>query len=146
MTMIRFNNRPATKSFNNLMDDFFTSMPSFFREDFSPEKQVVPVNISETEGGYKLEFFAPGFEKEQFSISVENGMLTVEGKKEENEETKNNKTIRKEYKVLSFKRSFTLDENINPDGIGASYQNGILTLNLPKKEEVKPAAKQISVQ
>ena len=58
----------------------------------------------------------------------------------------NGKQIRREYSYRSFKRSFTLDEKINAEGIGAKYQNGVLTLNLPKKEEVKAAVKEITIQ
>jgi len=91
-----------------------------------------------------LEVVAPGMKKEDFEISLENNMLTISASKEE---TKNEqeKQILKEYKFQSFKRSFTLDEKINAESISAQYVNGILTLNLPKKEEVKPATKQITI-
>ena len=146
MTQVRFNGQPVGRSFNNLMDDFFASVPSIIRDEFVPAKQNVPVNIKETETDYQLEVVAPGFEKENFKISLENKILTIEGEKKTEEENKNEKIVRREFRNQSFKRSFTVDENIDKDNISAKYVNGVLTLNLPKKGEVKPSTQQISVQ
>ena len=142
MTQFRFSNKPASNGFNNLMDDFLATVPSFLQDDLIPRHQV-PVNISEKENEYILEAFAPGFEKESFIINLEKNILTIEGslKKEEKLEKK----VRKEYKPQSFKRSFTVDENIDADRITAAYVNGVLTLNLPKKDHVKPSTKNITV-
>ena len=142
-------NKPVQRSFNNLMDDFLNQVPSLFRDEFiTPNlKHQVPVNIRETETDYVLELVAPGLEKEDFRISLDKNLLTISAEKSaENEETKEGKLIRKEYRFQSFKRSFTLDEKIEAGNIAAKYLNGVLTLNLPKKVEVKEAAKQITVQ
>jgi HSP20 family protein len=148
MTLVRFN-KPAAQSFNNLVGDFFTNLPSLLQDDFiSPDwKQSVPVNIKETENSYVLELVAPGLEKEDFKINLENNILTISGeKKTEEAGSENEKKIRKEYTFKSFKRSFSVDENIDAANIAAKYVNGVLTLNLPKKAEVKEAAKQITIQ
>ena len=71
-------------------------------------------------------------------------MLTIEGVK--NTESKDAKDLRAEYRYESFKRSFTVDENIQAEAISAQYVNGVLRLNLPKKPEVKASAKQIEIQ
>jgi len=148
MTLVRFNNKPQTKYFNNLMDDFFSTMPSLFRDDFSRPalKQTVPVNVKEDEQGYSLEVVAPGFAKEDFKIDLEQNILTISAEKKEETENANEKQLRKEYRFQSFKRSFTIDENIDAERISAKNVNGVLTLNLPKKEVVKEAAKQITIQ
>jgi HSP20 family protein len=73
-------------------------------------------------------------------------MLTIEVQRKLEEENKTEKQIRREYKYQSFKRSFTVDENIDAENISAKYVNGVLTLNLPKKAVVKNSAKQISIQ
>jgi len=106
----------------------------------------VPVNISENNNSYNLEFNVPGRNKEDFKINVDKGLLTVSYEKKEETEAKDIKSIRKEFSYQSFKRSFTLDEKINADSIEAKYENGILNVILPKKEEVKVAPKQISIQ
>ena len=76
---------------------------------------------------------------------MEHNLLSVSADKKSENEAKTEKHLRKEYKHQSFKRSFTIDEKINAENIDAEYVNGILTLNLPKKQEVKLAAKQINI-
>ncbi len=146
MTLVRFNNRPSGKSFNNLMDDFFTTAPSLLCDDLVPTKQFAPVNIKETQTECLLEVIAPGLGKEDFEINLDYNMLTIEVQRKLEEENKTEKQIRREYKYQSFKRSFTVDENIDAENISAKYVNGVLTLNLPKKAVVKNSAKQISIQ
>lgn len=148
MTLVRFKNSPASASFNNLMGDFFSTAPSLFRDDLpsSGFKPFAPVNIKETERGYLLEVIAPGLEKDDFKINLEQNILTISAEKKAATENADGKEIRKEYRFQSFKRSFTVDENINAESISAKYVNGVLTLNLPKKEAVKEAPKQITIQ
>lgn len=148
MTLVKFQNRPASKSFNNFMDDFFATVPSILRDDFvTPSfRSFTPVNIKETENDYVLELVAPGFQKEDFKINLDNNTLTISVEKKEETENQNEKFIRKEYKQQSFSRSFTIDENIDAENISAKYVNGVLTLNLAKKQEVKPQVKEISIQ
>ena len=146
MTQVRFNSHPVRKSFNNLMDDFFATVPSILRDDIVPAGQNVPVNIKETEKDYELEVIAPGFEKENFKVNLENNILTIEGEKNTEEENNNGKSVRREFKSRSFKRSFTVDDKIDTENISAKYVNGVLTLNLPKKGDVKGSTKQISIQ
>ena len=105
-----------------------------------------PVNIHETPEAYHLELSAPGRNKEDFKLSVDNGQLTISFEKKEETKTEEYKTIRKEFSFKSFKRSFNLDDRIDANGIQAKYENGVLKLLLPKKEQVKESTKQISVQ
>jgi HSP20 family protein len=148
MTLVKFQNKPVHKSFNNFMDDFFATAPSIFRDDLvtPPFKSFTPVNVKETENDYVLEVIAPGFQKENFKINLDNNMLTISAEKEEEGENKIETFIRNEYKQQSFSRSFSIDENINVENIVAKYLNGVLTLNLAKKQEVKPSVKEISIQ
>jgi HSP20 family protein len=148
MTLVRFKNRPVSSSFNNFMDDLFPQLPSIFRDDFSPAglKQFAPVNVKENEQEYILEVIAPGLEKEDFKINLEEKLLTISTEKKNEVENSNEKNIRKEYKYQSFKRSFTVDDNIDASNISAKYLNGVLMLNLPKKAQVKEATKNITVQ
>ena len=144
MTVVRYKNRPnGNVAFNNLLSDFFPQFPSLFQEDL---KQSVPVNIRENEKEYLLDVVAPGLTKEDFRVNLDNNLLTISFEKKEETVNESEKQLRTEYKFQSFKRSFTLDEKINAEGISAQYVNGVLTLNLPKKEDVKPATKQISIQ
>ena len=142
--MILTKTYPASKSFNNVIDELFNSFPANFGNEIRTNS-AAPVNITESETGYNVEFNVPGRSKEDFNISVDKGLLTVSYEKKEQAETKELKSIRKEFSFQSFKRSFTLDEKINADNIEAKYDNGILTVFLPKKEEVKIAPKQITI-
>jgi HSP20 family protein len=124
MTSIKFTTKPSNRSFNNLMDDVFATMPSLLRDDFitANYKSLTPVNIKERESDYVLEVIAPGFQKEDFRISLENNTLTVWLERKVEDE-KNEKIIRREYRYQTFKRSFTIDEKIDAEGIVAKYLN-----------------------
>jgi len=147
MTLVKFN-RPVSRNFGNLVDDFFSEVPALFNESFnkSVSNVFVPVNVKESEGSYQLDVVAPGFDKSDFKVNVDGNILTVSAEKKAEEKKESEKQVRNEYKYRSFKRSFTLDEKTDAAGIEASYINGVLTLNLPKKAEVKEAVKEISVK
>lgn len=136
-----FRNLFETKTWNpsslGLMEDFFNSR----EQHFTPA-----VNIHETEKMFLLDFKVPGFEKENFKITLENEILSVsaEFKKEENTVEKN--FSRREFVMSSFKRTFTIPEMVNPEAMEAKYENGILTIVLPKKEQaIKQAPKEIKI-
>jgi len=150
MTQVKFNRKPFEGTFNNLVDDLFAELPVLYRNEQN-WKGTVPVNVKETDRNYTIEVVAPGFEKTDFKISLEQQLLTIsaEKKNEVKEDSDNGgkeKQIRKEYSYRTFKRSFTLDEKTDGTNIDARYVNGVLTLTLPKKEEVKPSAQEISIQ
>lgn len=153
MTQVKFNRKPFEGSFNSLVDDFFTELPTLFKNDFNEaeRKGFAPVNVKETDKAYQLEVVAPGFDKSDFKIKLDDTLLTISVEKkneikEDSDNSQNPKIIRKEYSYRSFKRSFTLDEKIDATNIEASYVNGVLSLNLPKKEEVKAAATEIAIK
>lgn len=147
MNSVKFKHHPAANSFNNLVDDFFPHLSSLLREELpTVVGHSVPVNISEKKDGYSLEIIAPGFNKDDFRVDLEKNLLTITGEKKPEEGSKNVKSIRKEYKYQSFKRSFTLNEKIDTEKIEGKYENGVLTLNLMNKEEVKTPTKQIVIQ
>lgn len=126
---------------NNLFDEFFNNLPSQTeRNGFS-----TAVNIHETPEGFHVELNAPARKKEDFKISADKGLLTISYEKKEETEQKDYKTLRREFSINSFKRTFNLDDNINVDAIQAKYENGVLTVFLPKKDEVKVQPKEINI-
>lgn len=145
MTHVKFNRKPFEGTFNSLVDDLFAELPVFYKNEQN-WKAAVPVNIKETDKNYSIEVVAPGFEKADFKVSLEQQLLTISAEKKNEAKEENEKQIRSEYSYRSFKRSFTLDEKMDGSNIDAKYVNGVLTLNLAKKEEVKPSVKQISIQ
>jgi HSP20 family protein len=146
MTQVKF--RPFETSLNTLVDDLFAEMPVLFKNGNkqSPWKGFVPVNIKENEKNYSLDVIAPGFDKADFKVNLEENILTISAEKKTDTKNENEKEIRKEYQYKSFQRSFTLDDKIDTAGVEARYVNGVLTLNLPKKEKVKTPSKEISIQ
>jgi len=148
MTNVKFSRKPFEGTFNNLVDDLFTELPAFLKNEFNgtERKGFVPVNVKETEHSYQLEVVAPGFEKTDFKLNVEHDQLTISAEKKNEVKEENHKQIRREYSYRSFKRSFTLDEKIDATKIEASYINGVVTLNLPKKEAVKAPATEIVIK
>lgn len=151
MTNVKFNRKPFEGNFSNLVDDLFTGIPVLFKNEFNNQlrKDFIPVNVKESAGHYILEVVAPGFEKTDFNINLDQQVLTISAGNKSGEkpapETTENKKIRTEYNFNGFKRSFTLDDKINATKIDANYVNGVLLITLPKKEEVKPVATQITV-
>ena len=145
MTYVKFN-QPAMKTLDSFLDNLLNEVPSPNRyRDQGNSINFPPVNISETKDLYELELNVPGRNKEDFKITVDKDILTVSFDIKEENKDENKKQIKKEFSLQPFKRSFTLDEKILSENIVAKYENGLLVLNLPKKEEVKAEAKQISV-
>ncbi|MBD1259180.1 Hsp20/alpha crystallin family protein [Maribacter polysiphoniae] len=117
--------------------------PDWFGGMVNDNASIPAVNIKENEKDYELELAVPGRKKEDFKIEVNENLLTVssETSTSENEEKEN--YTRREFTFSSFKRAFTLPETIDEDGIKATYENGILKFNLPKKEEALPKPKRL---
>lgn len=130
---------------NRVFDDFFkNATPTTNRPTF---RGAVPaVNVKENDDQFELELAAPGLTKDQFKIEFDEGTLTISAKQEENKEDKKEGYTRREFSFKSFTRRFTLPEDANDANISANYENGILHVVIPKKEEAKPQpARQIAV-
>ena len=142
MTLVKVNNRPFGNLFNEILNDFQAPVRSFGQELFA----FPQTNIHETPDAYHLELSVPGRLKEDFKIQVEQGLLTISfEKKEESTSGDEYKTLRREFEFRSFKRSFSVDDKVDVEGIQARYENGVLKLLLPKKEESKQSARQINI-
>jgi HSP20 family protein len=117
----------------------------YFNSDFFEEDSLMPaMNVKETEKDFEIEFAAPGFEKKDFEVTVNNNVLNVSGKKQTQEEEKEDDYSRKEFSYNSFKRSLSLPKYVNADQeIKAIYKDGILKLNLKKKEAPKVEPKKV---
>ncbi|MBP6447106.1 MAG: Hsp20/alpha crystallin family protein [Saprospiraceae bacterium] len=140
MNIVKVNPFLQGKSFTNLLDDVFNrSISDLVGSDFAVT--TPSVNVSEDNENVVLEVAAPGLDKKDFNITVEKDQLIISATKEAQAEDKEEgKWTRKEFNYQSFKRSFHLSDKIETDKIEAEYNNGILKLVLPKKEEAKPNA------
>jgi len=133
-------------------------MPSFFDEFFGKElnpglfedranMSVPAVNVIEDPDNFKIEVAAPGLDKKDFKIDLDNNVLTISSEKEyKHEDEKDGKFMRREFAYSSFKRSFTLPESVDAEKIKANYKEGLLYINIPKREEAKQKPpRQISI-
>lgn len=104
------------------------------------------VNITENGKEFRIELAAPGMSKNDFKVNVEDNVLTISAEKEEEKNDKNERYTRREFSYRSFTRSFRLPAEVRSENIEGKYEDGILKLSIPKKEESKKSpAKQIKV-
>ena len=132
------------RTFDNLFDELFSNLPATVSKELGLNNP--PVNIHENNDGFHLELVVPGLKKEDFKVNIDNGLLTVSYEKKDEAEKSDYKTHRREFISTSFKRSFRVDDAVNTESVQAKYENGILKLYLPKKEEVKITPKEINIQ
>ena len=134
----------------SLLDRFFENdMFDWSNRNYSNTNTTLPaVNIKEDKDGFEVEMSAPGFEKDDFKIELNNSLLTISSEKKlENETKEGQQFTRREFSYQSFSRSFTLPETVEGEKIMAKYDNGILSVSIPKKEEAKPKpVKQIEIK
>ncbi len=139
MNLIKLKNGTPAARFSrfplatDLFNDFFSTISEFDQN----KSQVPAVNIMEDENKYNLEFAVPGMKKEDISINIENDMLIVSGESQTESDEKKNSYTRREFSYNSFNRSFSLPETVDAEKISATYEDGLLNLVLPKKEDAK---------
>ncbi|MEW2921225.1 Hsp20/alpha crystallin family protein [Muricauda sp. ANG21] len=124
------------------IDELFNrELPSVFTSNFNSGLTLPKVNIRETKDSYYVDMAVPGLKKSDFTVDLDNQVLSISAETHENDLNNEDNHIRREFGYASFKRSFSLPETVNEDKIKAEYRDGILSINLPKKEEAiqKPA-------
>jgi len=127
--------------FPTFFDRFWNNeLMDWNRSNFSSTNTSLPaVNVKETEDDFIIELAAPGMNKKDFKVSLNNNILTISSEIKDEKEESNDNYTRKEFSYQSFQRSFTVPENtVNGEKISAKYNEGILNIVLPKREEVKP--------
>lgn len=139
MSLIK-RNRNSFPAIPALVDDFLgRELFNWDNSHFSSTQTTVPaVNIKESAENFTVEVAAPGMEKQDFKIQLDNNTLTISSQKEHSEEKQQEGYSRREFSYQSFQRSFILPKDVvNDEGIVAGYENGVLHLTIPKKEEAK---------
>ncbi|MBS3770269.1 MAG: Hsp20/alpha crystallin family protein [Bacteroidales bacterium] len=120
-------------SLTGILDDVFESdLPDVFGS--MRGVNMPAVNVVENENNYTIEVAAPGLNKEDFNVSLDDGVLTVSSEKEQKDEDEQGDFKRREFSYTSFKRSFNLPSNVDEENIKAEHENGVLYLIMPKKE------------
>ncbi len=122
----------------SLIDEVFNrDWPSVFSQNFNTGISLPMVNIKETADAYFVEMAVPGLRKSDFQIDLDNQVLSISTETEQENQQKEENYTRREFGYSSFKRSFTLPETVDDGKIKAEYNEGILKIHLPKKEEAK---------
>ncbi len=139
----------------NMMDDFFDHFDDEFFGRRNPllgkhAKNVMKTDIREKDGHYELDIDLPGFKKDEVSLSLQNGYLTVSANKglDKDEKDKNGKMLRQERYAGSMARSFYVGEEVENEDVKAKFENGVLCITLPKQEDKKklPKKQQIAIE
>ncbi len=143
MSLVNFNNktRNAAPYFNPLFDSLFSDS---FQKSYAVLKQPA-VNIMELEQAYVIELAAPGLNKEDFKVELKKNNLSVWVEKKSETQTQEQAYTRREFQYTSFARSFVLPEGIDEDQITANYENGVLKVNIAKKDVEKDSKREILV-
>lgn len=139
MNLVRFQQHPHRTVSQNLVNELFNNLlRNDYDENYLNDCNCKPAtNIFETENDFRLELQLPGFKKEDVQLNVHENILTVKVELPENNENEL-KYERREFGVYSFERKFKVPKTVDADNINARFENGILELTLPKKEEAKP--------
>ncbi|MCF4102719.1 Hsp20/alpha crystallin family protein [Gillisia sp. M10.2A] len=159
MSLIKFRGPTVPARFDSFFpeDDFFSDILDTRRGIFNlnrifngdPLKSYAfspAVNIKDSDANFEIELAAPGLAKDDFKVTIENGMLNISAEKETKKEEEKEGFLRKEFSYNSFSRSMSLPESVDESkDVKANYKDGILHLDLPKKKELKAKAKQIKI-
>ena len=136
MSLVTFRRNPLE---NLLTPDFLDfNANNLFNDRFWLKRMNEPaLNIKEKKDEFEIELAAPGYNKKDFEVTIDNGCLNISAKKEMSKEEKDENYTRKEFSYASFEKSLQLPDNIVSEKIKAKYDNGILKFNLSKKAEAK---------
>lgn len=143
MTLVKFKNR-RLPWYDTMFTDLLGTDRLLTNDLLLEDKWIPAMNIKEKKENFEIEVAAPGFDKKDFEVTIENGVLCISAEKKEEKEVKEDEFTRKEFNYNSFSRRFTLPENINEDEkIDAVYKDGILKLVLGKMDMKEIAKKRI---
>ncbi len=139
------NGMNALVPFVQMVDDLFSRNLGDWSGGSLFKNQTPAINILETEKEFKMELAAPGLEKSDFKLQVENNFLTISVEKKDEKNVEQENYRRREFSYQSFKRSFELPQNVAADSISAKYDNGILNIFIPKRVEQNVSGKSIEI-
>jgi HSP20 family protein len=147
MTLVKLDSAPKNNvslmpGFNDVFDSIFND--TFFNDRLTA--RVPAANISESEDHYHVELAAPGLKKEDFKINLDRNVLNISVEQQHEQHSTNRNYSKKEYSYNSWVRSFTLPDGANPEQIDATYTDGVLKLDIGKREEAKMVRRQIEIK
>lgn len=148
MTLVKFNPNGNVKK-NGLITGLDGVFDSIFNDTFFSDRmmaRVPAVNISESKDHYHLEVAAPGLKKEDFKLSLERNVLSISVERSSEDGFQERNYNKREFSYSSFVRSFTLPDAADKNGIEAKYTDGVLCVDIAKREEAKTQSRQIEIK
>lgn len=146
MTLTKYRPQGTVISpFNAFVNEFFGRDITQMMGSDEAKRSMPSVNITERAGDYKLELLAPGFERQDLKLNVENDVLTISAEHKHETSKENERFTRREFTRSAFSRSFRLPEGTQHDQIKAEYLNGVLNVTIPKVEVKKPSVREIQI-
>lgn len=145
MTLVKFNSEKNNQK--GLVPAFNDVFDSIFSDTFGDRgtRMVPAVNICDTSDQFEVELAAPGLQKDDFKINLERNVLSISVEKEQSAQQEGKQFTRREFSYQSFVRSFSMPESADQSAIEAKYEDGVLKVRIPKKEEAKAVSRQISI-
>ena len=135
------------ETFNRMLPSVFSRGPRLALESGAAKFEWRPfADISETDNEYLIRAELPAVKKEDVKVTIDSGILTIQGERKQEKEAKDEKVHRVESFYGSFERSFSLPDNVSADAIRCESKDGILSVHIPKSEATKQTPKQIAVQ
>ncbi|MCB0794602.1 MAG: Hsp20/alpha crystallin family protein [Flavobacteriales bacterium] len=145
MTIKKYRTEPRQMApFGSLFNDLLANDLGHFFQG-GTDASMPSVNISTTDKEFFIHVLAPGFEKDRLKVDVKEQLLTIAGEAAEQHREKEERSIRKEFILRSFARSFRLPEDAAVEGIAAQFRNGILELRIPRMGKMEPEARKIAI-
>lgn len=136
--LVNSNSNQNSPALSNWLDDVFNrDLPSVFSSNFNTGMSLPKVNIKETADAFVVEMAVPGLKKSDFHIDIDNQVLSIATDTKDGNKQKKEEYTRREFGYASLKRTFTLPESVDDEQINANYNEGILSILLPKKEDAK---------
>lgn len=147
MTLVKFN--PENNKKNGAAPILNNVFDSIFNDTFFADRLVTRVpatNISESADHFHLELAAPGLKKEDFKLKLEGDVLTISVEQNQQDQKLERSYAKREYSYSSFVRAFNLPDSANTENIEAKYIDGVLCIDIPKREEAKIVTRQIEIK
>ena len=139
---------PFDRLFDDMLTDMFPAIRRDFGEDFFTKGSYPKVNVINYENTVLIDAAIPGMSKEDVSVEITDGILTIQGTSNQNRRVEDSQYLKREIKRSSFRRSFTLSDNLDTENISAKFDNGILTLEIPKviPDNIEPKTLKIEIK
>ncbi|MDO6518207.1 Hsp20/alpha crystallin family protein [Zobellia uliginosa] len=134
MSLMKFNKRPWG---NLVSNDFFNNDDFFNGGSWLGKLEEPAMNVKENDDNFEIELAAPGYDKKDFNVSIDNGCLNISAENSNVKKEEEDNYSRKEFSYTSFQKSLRLPESVADDKIKASYKDGVLKFKIAKKEEAK---------